>query len=227
MTNETIPPLQCLDLGYCDYREAFQHQRDIHRRCVAHTTPDTLIFQESTPVISLGRGASEAHLLLSRGELKEMGIDILEVSRGGDISYHGPGQLVVSPVLHLTRYVKNARQYVRQLEAVIIETLAHYGVVGEGLAGLSGVWVRTDEGFAKIAALGVSIDHGVTCHGFSLNVAPDMSHFETIIPCGIKDYGVTSLAGLQVRGIALDEMRTQVLKSFSKVFGVSIIPAPQ
>lgn len=224
---ETVRSLEWLDLGYCDYRKAFLRQTDIHRQCVAGALADTLIFQESTPVISLGRGADEAHLLLSPPELEALGIDVLPVSRGGDISYHGPGQLIVSPVLHLTSYVKNALQYVRQLEAVIIDVLARYGIEGERVAGLSGVWVQTSGAPAKIAALGVSIEHGVTGHGFSLNIDPDMSHFEAIIPCGIREFGVTSMACQEVCGISLQEIKEQVLSSFAAVFGVEMIPATE
>lgn len=219
MTIDKARHLQWIDLGYCEYREAFRKQEEIHRACVAGEIPDTLIFQESSPVISLGRGYDKSHLLLPVSEIKELGIDILEVSRGGDISYHGPGQLVVSPVLHLTDYVKNAIQYVRNLESVIISVLEHYGINGERLPEFSGVWVRSDDRLSKIAALGVSISHGVTCHGFSININPEMSHFETIIPCGIRDLGVTSMAMLGVYGISINDVRDQVIKTLASVFG--------
>ncbi len=215
--------LRWIDLGLTAYDEAFVIQEQLHQDCVATTWPDTLLFQENYPVITLGRGTQEKNLLRTATELATMGISLTAVSRGGDISYHGPGQLIVSPILHLDQYVRDAHQYVRCLEQVVINLLADYDLKGIRIKGRSGVWV-TEPGSAeekKIAALGIAVSHGVTLHGLSLNVNPNLDHFKAIIPCGIDDKGVTSLVACGGPTLPLPKLRDQFIAAFDAMFGTA------
>lgn len=209
------------DLGRISYDKAIVIQERIHQSRASNIGPDTLLFQENDPVVTLGRGAHDENLLYSEEELAFMGITISPVSRGGDISYHGPGQLVVSPVIRFTDYVPNAHFYIRCLEQVIIDMLATWNIDGKRIKGFSGVWVTdpfTGED-QKIAALGIAISHGIACHGISINVNPNLSHFSVIIPCGISDRGVTSIEALGVEPPALQVVRDCFITAFDNMFG--------
>ncbi|PKM59328.1 MAG: lipoyl(octanoyl) transferase [Firmicutes bacterium HGW-Firmicutes-4] len=210
-----------IDLGLISYEDAFVFQEQLHDKCVAETWPDTLLFQENHPIITLGRGTHEKNLLLTAAELLELGIALTAVSRGGDISYHGNGQFIVSPILHFDQYVKGAHQYVRCLEQVVINLLAHYQLKGKRIKGRSGVWV-TEPGTGedkKISALGIAVSHGVTLHGMSINVNPNLEHFKAIIPCGIEDKGVTSMEVCGCPPVALSDLRDQFILAFDEMFG--------
>lgn len=213
--------LTWLDLGLISYEEAFIIQEQLHQQCVDGFRPDTLLFQENYPVITLGRGTQEKNLLYTAEELDAMGITLTAVSRGGDISYHGNGQFIVSPILHFDQYVKGAHQYVRCLEQVVINLLAHYNLKGKRVIGRSGVWV-SEPGTGeekKISALGIAVSHGVTLHGISINVNPNLEHFKTIIPCGIEDKGVTSMAACGCSPVTLGDLRDQFILAFDGMFG--------
>ena len=155
-------------------------------------TPDLLLLVEHPPTFTIGRGGGAAHLLASPAELAALGARVHEVDRGGDITYHGPGQLVGYPILDLLGRGRDVHRYLRLLEEALIRALADLGVAAGRLPPHTGVWV----GDEKVAAIGVKISRGVTLHGFALNVAPDLRHFEAIVPCGIRDKGVTSLERL-------------------------------
>ncbi len=213
--------LNWIDLGLISYSEAFAIQEKIHAKCVDQSWPDTLLFQENYPIVTLGRGTHEKNLLCTPDDLNLMGIALTTVSRGGDISYHGNGQLITSPILHFDHYVKGAHQYVRCLEQVVINLLAHYHIKGTRSKGQSGVWVvepRSGED-KKIAALGIAVSHGVTLHGIAINVNPNLQHFKTIIPCGIDDKGVTSMVACGCPAIALSDLRDQFILAFNDMFG--------
>lgn len=213
--------LTWLDLGLISYQDAFIIQEQLHEKCVDGSWPDTLLFQENHPIITLGRGTHEKNLLLTATELLDLGIALTAVSRGGDISYHGNGQLIVSPILHFDQYVKGAHQYVRCLEQVVINLLAHYQLQGKRIKGRSGVWV-TEPGSGedkKISALGIAVSHGVTLHGMSINVNPNLEHFKAIIPCGIEDKGVTSMAVCGCPPVTLSDLRDQFILAFDEMFG--------
>ncbi|PKM48825.1 MAG: lipoyl(octanoyl) transferase [Firmicutes bacterium HGW-Firmicutes-6] len=213
--------LTWIDLGLISYEDAFIIQEQLHEKCVAETWPDTLLFQENHPIIALGRGTHEKNLLLTAAELLELGIALTAVSRGGDISYHGNGQFIVSPILHFDQYVKGAHQYVRCLEQVVINLLAHYQLKGKRIKGRSGVWV-TEPGTGedkKISALGIAVSHGVTLHGISINVNPNLEHFKAIIPCGIEDKGVTSMEVCGCPPVTLSDLRDQFIVAFDEMFG--------
>ncbi len=210
--------IQFLDLGRMDYRSAYAIQEKIHLDCYENRTHDTILFQENDPIFTLGRNASDTHLLRTIDELKELGIDIEYVDRGGDITYHGPGQLVISPILHLKEYSISVHQYLRNLEETVIRLLRMYHIDGQRIVGSSGVWVGSE----KIAAVGIAIQHGITRHGISINVCPDLTHFSYIIPCGIQDRGVTSLKKLGVSITDLEQFKLDYLAEFNTIFDTEI-----
>jgi lipoate-protein ligase B len=167
------------------------YKRQLRRRHTVATgeSPNGLYLCEHPPTITLGRNAHEHHLLRSRAQLANAGIEVVEVDRGGDVTYHGPGQLVAYPILNLAQWRRSISWYLRELEAVLIDVLAGFGLKGERLEKHTGVWI----GGAKVAAIGVGIHNWVTYHGLALNVAPNMEHWSYIVPCGIPDKPVTSL----------------------------------
>jgi len=197
-----------------DYTEALRAQ--IARRIAIEESllGNALFLLEHTPVITLGRNAHVEHILKDASELAEMGIALQKASRGGDVTYHGPGQLVAYPVLDLRQWRKSIRWYLRSLEDVVIGVLASYGIQGRRVEGLTGVWV---EG-AKVAAIGIGVHNWVTYHGVSLNLAPDMAHLATIVPCGIADKPVTSLKELLRHPPAMDDVASRFEQAFRKVF---------
>ena len=182
-------PGHLLDLGHCDYDEVRALQHRLVEARLTGAIPDTLVIVEHNPVITLGRRAPEAHILASPETLGALGIVVRRVERGGDVTYHGPGQVVAYPIVHLASHGLGVGDYMHLLEQAMIETLGACGLAAHRREGLIGVWV----GGNKIGALGVRVHRGVTYHGLALNVAPDMDHWATIIPCGITDAGVTSL----------------------------------
>ncbi len=192
------------------------YEAQIARRNLVETDEagEALFMLEHTPVFTLGRTTDERHLLQSRATLADMGIDVVEVNRGGDVTYHGPGQLVAYPILDLRRRRQSIRWYLRELERVIIDFLADYGLKGERLEGYTGVWV----GGAKIAAIGIGIHNWVTFHGIAINVEPDMEHFRFIVPCGIPDKPLTSLKLLLGEAPTMEDAYTALEKHFSNAF---------
>ena len=218
-----MDPVEWLDLGATGYDEALLVQRKLHGECWRGLRPDVVLFQQNEPVITCGIDADPAHILWSEPRLREAGIKVKKVSRGGGVSYHGPGQLVVSPVLHFLRYRKTAHVYLRALEDVMILLLERYGFEGRRIEGKSGVFVGND----KIAAAGLACSHSVTMHGMSLNVCPDMRHYEAIVACGLHDTGVTSLEALGCETPsheAYEKARDAWLAAFPAVFGVQPEP---
>ncbi len=176
-------------LGLVEYEEAYATQQRLVEAC-RETGKQTLLLLEHPSTYTLGARGNQEHLLLSEGALAALGATVHRIDRGGDVTYHGPGQLVGYPILDLRRWGQGPLWYVRSLEAVLIETLAGFGVRGERRPGKPGVWLGT----AKIAAIGVHVSRGVTSHGFALNVDPDLSYFSHIVPCGLPDITVTSMA---------------------------------
>lgn len=211
-------PVRWVDLGLTGYQEAFAVQELLHQRLRSGREDDVIIFQENYPVFTLGRFGREEHFLVARDALQARGIAVVDVNRGGDVTFHGPGQLVASPLVRLRERGWSVHQYVRQLEQVVIDLLARHGVGGRRIEGASGVWV----GDSKIAALGIAVRHGVTQHGVSINVNPDLAFYQLIVPCGLKNRGVTSLVALGARGAVLGQVRDEFLADFSRVFEVPI-----
>ncbi len=196
--------LRVIDLGRMPYRAAYDEQRRVHEQVVAGDAPPTVLTVEHEPVITVSRrrGAGE-NVLLPSERLAELGIDVQETDRGGDVTYHGPGQLVVYPIIRLNDYRLNVGRYIKLLEQVVIDTVAAFGVEVFRVEGCTGVWVEPcSQRIAirglpptplKLAAIGVRVSRGVTLHGLALNVTTDLSHFDTIVPCGLAGKGVTSL----------------------------------
>ena len=209
--------IQTLDLGRIDYRKAYAIQEKIHQDCYENRMQDTIIFQENDPIFTLGRNSSQDHLLRSKEELKELGIDLEYVDRGGDITYHGPGQLVISPILHIKNYSLSVHQYLRNLEETVIRLLRKYAIDGQRIPGMSGVWVGSE----KIAAVGIAVQHGITRHGIAINVSLDLTHFNYIIPCGIQDKGVTSLEKLGVTITDQKQFKVDYLIEFNSIFNTT------
>ncbi len=210
--------LEVRDLGLIPYAEALALQSDLVGRRRRGDIPDQLLLLQHPHVITLGTGSSRAHVLADESRRRELGIDLVDVGRGGDVTYHGPGQLVGYPILDLKPDRKDVHQYLRDLEAVLVHTLDGMGIRGEPVPDLTGVWV---EG-RKIAAIGVRISSGwITSHGFALNVSNDLSYFDTIVPCGIQDVSVTSVSQELGRNVGVSELVGGVTQAFSEVFGLS------
>ncbi len=227
MNNET---LDIHDLGRLGYEPALKAQRQTHAAVCAGDAPDTLLLVEHDPVFTLGRRAKAEHLLAGADQLQQQGIAVYETDRGGDITYHGPGQLVAYPIVDLNRLGLNLRKYVWALEQAIIDTLAHFGVAAGRDAEAVGVWVGGDlqhdaasrdqagRGDAKIAAIGVRAERWVTLHGLALNVTTNLDHYKLIVPCGIADRPVTSMHeqlgdGCPTMGAVKSELAQQLAAS--------------
>ena len=201
--------MNILDLGRMSYNSAWDIQKEYHKKVVSGKEPDTLIIVEHEPVYTLGKNANDNHLLQSASEE----IQVFRIERGGDITFHGPGQIVVYPILDLNRFVKSVSWYMRTLEKIIIDTLSDFEIKGELKDGLTGVWV----GDEKIGAQGVRISRWVTMHGLALNVNTDLRYFDGIIPCGIFDYGVTSMEKLMGRKQDINKVKNTIIKYFNNI----------
>lgn len=214
-------------LGRVSYDAALALQARLVAERSAGSAPDRLLLLEHPHTYTQGSSAKPEHLLLTPDECAARGIQVIGVDRGGGITYHGPGQLVGYPIIALPREGDGLRTdfvgYLRRLETVLIGVLADYGLRGKVIPGLTGVWVDTPAGEAKIAAIGVRINvRAVTKHGFALNVDPDMRLFEGIVPCGIDDKAVVSLAALLGQPPAMDEVADRVSAHFAAVFGYTL-----
>jgi lipoyl(octanoyl) transferase len=209
-------------LGTVRYAEALALQESLVEARRRGEVPDTLLLLEHPPVITLGRSARRENVLADDAERERLGIEIHESGRGGDVTFHGPGQLVGYPILALGEGRRDAHVYLRDLEEALILTAADYGVRAERCPGLTGVWV----GGRKLAAIGVRIGTGwITSHGFALNVDSDLSGFRTIVPCGLEGRGVTSLAELTGRRFPLREVAATAAARAARVLGFSAAPS--
>lgn len=219
-----MTPLEVRRLGLMGYDEALALQQQLVEDRRHGRVPDQLLLLQHPPVITLGVKArsSRAHVLATDEALAAEGVDLFETGRGGDVTYHGPGQLVGYPILDLKPDRCDVHGYVRDLEEVLIRVAASFGVGAGRVAGLTGVWV----GREKLAAIGVRISRWITSHGFAFNVSTNLEHFNLIVPCGITDRGVTSLSRLLGRSVAIDEVERATVASFCKVFGrTEAVPA--
>ena len=210
-----------LDLGMMDYSEAYKIQQHIFKLCDQKEIVDTIIFQENTPTITIGRTGSTNHLLLSKEELQQRGIDLVMIDRGGDITYHGPGQLVVSLILHVKEYTNTVHDYLRKLEEAAILLLSNYGIRAYTIPGKSGVWVNQQ----KIASIGIAVEHAITRHGIAINVNPDLANFNTIVPCGITDVSMTSIEKQLNQPIIMEDVKEHFINAIEQVFECTCIHA--
>jgi lipoyl(octanoyl) transferase len=207
------------------YGDALQLQRALVDDRRAGRVPDTLLLLEHPHVLTLGvRGSGRAHILASPERLRELEVEVFEAGRGGDVTYHGPGQLVGYPIVDLKPDRQDVHRYVRDLEEVLIRTCADFGVTAGRLSGFTGAWVtHPSRGLEKIAAIGVRISRWITSHGFALNVDTDLRYFDLIVPCGISDRGVTSLAAATGRRIARADVEDAVVRHFAACFGRQVV----
>ena len=208
--NIVMRKIEILNLGVKPYKEVWDLQKELVEKRRNGQINDTLILVEHEPVYTLGKNADENHIL----QHSPQDVKTYHIERGGDVTFHGPGQLVGYPILDLHNYKKSISWYMRSLEQLIIDTLAEYGITAERKVGLTGVWV----GDEKIAALGVRVTRWVTMHGFALNVTPDLIYYSGIIPCGIFEYGVTSMARLLTDEVTVDSVKQVLIEKFMNQF---------
>lgn len=220
------------DLGFRDYKTVWEYQEkrfqeilDIkirNRRTGSHTpTPNYFLFVEHPHVYTLGKSGDLAHLLVSEKQLSERGATFYKINRGGDITYHGPGQVVGYPILDLDNFFTDIHKYLRFLEEMVIRTLNDYGLQAGRSQGETGVWLDVGTpGARKICAMGVRASRWVTMHGFALNVNTDLSYFDLMIPCGIQDKGVTSLSAELGRYVPMSEVKARLKYHFDNLFEV-------
>src|SRR5690349_6794775 len=211
-----MKPLEIRRLGTMPYDEALALQRRLVEERRADGVPDILLLLEHPAVLTLGvRGdGGRSHILATDAALASRGDDVFETGRGGDITYHGPGQIVGYPILDLKPDRCDVHRYVRDLEEVLIRVAADYGLAGERVQGLTGVWI----GGEKVAAIGVRIARWITSHGFALNVSTDLEYFNLIVPCGIPDRGVTSLSRVLGRAVDRAEVEDRLIQRFTEIF---------
>ncbi len=201
-------------LGRVPYGPTHELQKELQGARQRGEIADTLLLLEHEPVITLGRAAKAEHVLLSADSLRARGFEVHETGRGGDVTYHGPGQLVVYPIIDLGPDRRDVRKYVRNLEETMIRMCADWGLVAGRVEGMNGTWIED----RKIGAVGVRISRWVTMHGFAFNVTTNLSHFDVIVPCGIRGKGVTSLVHETGTDVTLAEAEEAAVRRFAEVF---------
>ncbi len=226
---------QCINLGLMDYRQAWDYQAELfsgildikkqNRELPVERqlpTSNYLIFCEHPPVYTLGKSGDESNLKISKDDLSTIGATYYHSNRGGDITFHGPGQIVGYPVIDLENFFTDIHRYMRLLEEAVIQTLKHYGVEAGRIPGLTGVWIDPDDAVhaRKICALGVKTSRWVTMHGFAFNVNTDLSYFDHIVPCGISDKAVTSLEKETGRKVNMNEISDVLKKNIGELFNM-------
>ncbi len=202
-------------LGHMAYAAAWDMQKSLQQKVADGTLPNLLLLLEHPHVYTLGKRGDSSDILASPEKLKEFGVEVHRIDRGGEVTYHGPGQLVGYPIVNLRKWKGGPLKYVQTLEAVIIATLAEFGIRADSKDKPTGVWV----GEAKIAAIGVKVSRGVTMHGFALNVNPDLSYFDHIIPCGMPEGRVTSMVSVLSEDINLQQVMPVLARNFGQAFG--------
>lgn len=207
-----------IDLGLTDYNSTWQLQKQINTYKQHNKCCDLIITNQHNHVYTLGKSGDRNHLLIDNSKMSEQGISYYEIDRGGDLTYHGPGQLVCYPIFDLNNYYPDTHRYLRDLEEVIVRTLNYYGIVSHKDEEFTGVWT----GEEKICAIGIKVSRWITMHGLAFNINNDLNFFDNIIPCGIFHKGVTSMKRLLGREIDFEEVKNLVLKNFESVFSVSL-----
>ncbi len=227
--------IQLIELSLKDYKDTWNYQEKLFKKVIdikienrkselKKPTPNYFIFVEHPHVYTLGKSGDIHNLLLNEKQLTSKGATFYKINRGGDITYHGPGQIVGYPILDLDNFFTDIHKYLRFLEEVIIKTLAEYSLKGERSKGETGVWLGVGTPFArKICAMGVRTSRWVTMHGFALNVTTDLGYFDNIIPCGIKGKAVTSLEAEIGKKVPLEEVKEKILKHFSELFEATFV----
>ena len=223
------------DIGKSSFSDAWEYQEDIFKKIIDQKiknrsnenkmeTNNFLIITEHDPVYTIGKSGDISNLLLNDDEMKTQGIEFYKINRGGDITYHGPGQIMGYPIIDLDNFFTDINLYLRKLEEVIIKTLKSYDLEGFTIKGETGVWVKDDKGLSKkVCAFGIRASRWVTMHGFSFNVNPELNYFKNIIPCGITDKGVTSVSELKKRNIEMNEIKQILYKNFAESFNAKLV----
>ena len=219
--NEMTKALQ-VELGFIGYAEAFALQQRLVAACKAGLIEDLLLICEHPHVITLGRNGKHEHLLASENVLRQKSVEFHVTDRGGDITYHGPGQIVGYPIMDLGAIRRDVHWYVRMLEEVMIRTTVEFGIAAKRVEGKTGIWVDAAETEEKLAAIGVHISRWVTSHGFAYNVATDLRYFDLIVPCGIAERKATSLEKILGRAVRRDEVVPKLARHFGDVFGLQM-----
>ena len=206
-------------LGTIDYAEAHRLQKELQAKRIAGEIADTVILLEHPPVLTMGRSAKETHVLAAPEVLEASGISVHEVGRGGDVTYHGPGQLVVYPIIDLNPDRRDVRKYMWSLEEAMIRTCADFGLSATRVEGLNGTWI----GERKVGAVGVRISRWVTMHGLALNANTDLAHFDMIVPCGIQDKGVTSLSAELDRTVFAADLINPLARHLAELYDTEVV----
>ena len=211
-----------IDLGLIGYAEAWALQKRIVAARKASAIEDVLLVCEHPHVITQGRNGKREHLLASEHVLRQKGVEYYETSRGGDITYHGPGQIVGYPILNLGAIRRDVVWYLRMLEEAMIRATSEFGIAAERVAGKTGIWVKSGDTEEKLAAIGVHISRWVTSHGFAYNVSTDLRYFDLIVPCGIADRKATSLEKLLGRSVEQEEVAPRIARHLGELFGLEM-----
>jgi len=218
--------LEVRRLGTIGYADALAMQREVVEERRAGRVPDLLLLLQHPPVITVGvRGdGGRSNVIASAERLRELGITVEETGRGGDVTYHGPGQIVGYPILDLKPDRCDVHRYVRDIEDVMIRVCADYGLAAGRIKGLTGTWIGTEQaGAAKIGAIGIRISRWITSHGFAFNVSTNLQHFQLIVPCGISDRGVTSLAHASGHDVPIEEVEDRLVHHFADVYEREVV----
>ena len=223
MINVFYLPLGLVSYDYCLKIQLKIFERLVNLKKLGYKNlPNFLITCEHYPVYTIGRNGNKDNIKFDNAFLSQNNVDFYESSRGGDITFHGIGQLVMYPILDLENFFTDLRKYMRYLEELVIQTLKQYGICSTRIDGLTGVWIRDSKGDRKISALGVKMSRWVTMHGLALNVNTDLSYFNKIVPCGISDKGVTSIKNELGYEVSLSEVEKFMMQSFENVFNVEL-----
>lgn len=226
--------IQIHDLGLLEFNEAYKYQLNLFDKIVdikisnrktdlKEPTSNHLIFVEHHNVYTLGKSGKHSNLLISKDELKNKKIQFINTNRGGDITFHGPGQIVCYPILDLDNFFTDLNKYLRSLEEVVIKTLKYYNISGERSKNETGVWIKSNKIEKKICALGVKASRWVTMHGLALNVNTDLSYFENIIPCGIKNKSITSISNEYGKEMNIEDVKEKIIENFLDVFSANLL----
>jgi len=204
-----------LNLGLTDYKKALNIQLDLLDKRKNNLIPDTLILLQHPPTITIGRGGDLKNLLVSQSYLKDRGIYFEQISRGGDITFHGPGQIVAYPIMDLNNLGRDIHKYLRSLEHLIIDMLKNYGIKASGFKGITGVWANEK----KIASIGIGVKRWITYHGFAINISNDLNYYDMIIPCGLSKVRMTNVSTESATGkVTIENANDYIIDSFSKTF---------
>jgi lipoyl(octanoyl) transferase len=222
--------MKIINLGLSDYQSTWDLQKKLFDQRLKDEIGDVLILCEHPHTYTVGKNGVDTlskHLLMNQEELAQNGISVFEIDRGGDITYHGPGQIVGYPILNLNNYYRDVHRYLRDIEEVIIRSLSEFGINGKRIDRITGVWIDTPQGPEKICAIGVKVSRWITMHGFALNVTTNLDYFNGIVPCGLSDKTVTSMEKILDQKVGVGEVESVVIKNFGRVFKVTAESLPK